>query len=77
VARADKVWSQIEKARCEYQTILDEAFNALEGSEGLAKALAEDENQWDWLLAIESKLEKLMIMKVSPEKGGGANADNG
>jgi hypothetical protein len=34
------VWSQIEKAICEYQTIL-------------------------------------MIMKVSPEKGGGANADNG
>jgi hypothetical protein len=66
MTRAGIVWSQIEKARCEYQTILDAALEALEGSEGLAEALAEDENQW----------EELMIMKVSSEKRGGANADN-
>jgi hypothetical protein len=77
VARAGIVWSQIEKARCEYQSILDEAFDALEGSDGLAEALVDNENQWDWLLSLESKLEELMIMRVSPEKGGGANADPG
>jgi hypothetical protein len=77
VARAGIVWSQIEVARCEYYAILDEAFEAMEGSEGLAEAMVEDEKQWDWLLEIESKLEELMIMRVSPEKGGGASADNG
>jgi hypothetical protein len=69
LAKAGIVWSQIEKARCEYQTILDEAFVTLEGTDGLVEALAEDENQWEWLLEIESKLEELMIIKISPEKG--------
>ena len=43
----------------------------------MVEALAEDENQWEWLLEIESKLEELMIMKISPEKGGGENRNNG
>ena len=42
----------------------------------MVEALAEDENQWEWLLEIESKLEELMIMKISPEKGGGKNGNN-
>ena len=33
-AKAGIVWSQIEKARCEYQTILDQAFVTLEGTDG-------------------------------------------
>jgi hypothetical protein len=58
---------------------LDEAFEALEGDEGLAEAMVKDEKQWDWLIviAIESKLKELMIMRVSPEKRGGASANNG
>ena len=43
----------------------------------MAEAMVEDEKQWDWLLEIESKLEELMIMRESPEKGGGANEDKG
>jgi predicted secreted hydrolase len=69
------VWSQIEVSRCRYQAILDEAFETLKGDEGLAEAMVEDEKQWDWLTAIATKLEELMIMRVSPEKGGGASAN--
>jgi hypothetical protein len=67
-AKAGIVWSQIEKARYEYQTILDAAFVTLEGTDSLVEALSEDENQWDWLLEIKSKLEELMIMKIRPEQ---------
>ena len=76
VARAGVVWSQIEVSRCEYKAILDEAFETLDGDEGLAEAMVEDEKQWDWLTAIADKLEELIIMTVSPEKGRGASANN-
>ena len=50
VARAGIVWSQIEIARCEYQAILDEAYEAMEGSDGMNEIMVEDEMQWDWLI---------------------------
>jgi hypothetical protein len=56
VARAGVVWSQIEVSRCEYQAIQDKAFETLDGDAGLAEAMVEDEEQWDWLMAIETKL---------------------
>ena len=62
-------------SRCEYQAILDEAFETLGEDAALAEAMVEDEKQWDWLTDIEAKLEELMIMRVSPEKGGGASAN--
>ena len=39
--------------------------------------MVKDEKQWDWLVEIVSKLEELMITRVSPETRGGANADTG
>jgi hypothetical protein len=75
VARAGVVWSQIDVSRCQYQAILDKAFETLDGDACLAEAMVEDEKQWDWLTEIEAKLEELMSMRVSPEKGGGASAN--
>ena len=54
-------------------TILDEAFETLGDDAALAEAMVEDEKQWDWLTEIEAKLEELMMMRVSPEKGADAN----
>ena len=34
----------------------------------MAEALARDEEQWDWLTRIETRLEELMMLKASPEK---------
>jgi hypothetical protein len=56
--------------------MLDEAFETLLGDAGLAKAMEDDEKQWDWITKIESKLEELMIMRVSPEMVGGASTNN-
>ena len=73
ISPAGVVWSQIEVSRCEYQAILDEAFETLGDDAALAEVLVEDEKQWDWLTEIEAKLEELMMMRVSPEKGADAN----
>ena len=59
VAKAGVVWSQIlTEFGSEYQATLDNALEALEGSEDMEGAMHEDESLWNWLLEIESKLDE-------------------
>ena len=67
MARAGEVWSQVEKSRQEYQSMLDVAFDTMSGDEGLAEAMRDDEKQWDRLAGIEAKLEELRIMTEEAE----------
>ena len=68
LAKAGVVWSQVEILRCEYEGILDEAFGTMCDSEALKDAVAGEDEQWEWLTKIETKLEELMLLKESPEK---------
>jgi hypothetical protein len=68
LAKAGVVWSQVDILRCEYEGILDEAYETMGDSEALKIVVTEDEAQWEWLTRIEAKLEELMLLNESPEK---------
>jgi hypothetical protein len=75
MAKAGEVWSQIEKLRQEYQSMLDIAFDTMCGDEGLAEAMVDDEKHWHWLARIETKLEEKGRNR-STTKHTTANNDN-
>ena len=58
----------MEILRCKYEGILDDAFGTMGDSEALKDAEAGEDEQWEWLTKIETKLEELMLLKESPEK---------
>ena len=72
LTRAEVAWSKVEILRCEYEAVLDEAYETLGDSEELKEGVKQDTGQVDWLMGIETKLEELMMLRESPEK----RADN-
>ena len=59
----------MEVLRCEYEGVLDEAFEKCgEDCEELNAIVKENNDQWVWLTEVESKLEEMLMMKESPEK---------
>ena len=48
MAKAGEVWSQIGTSRQAYQSMVDIAFDTMGGNEGLAEAIADDEEGYNW-----------------------------
>ena len=72
LTRAEVAWSKVDILRCEYEALLDEAYETLGENEELKEGAAQDTEQVEWLMGIETKLEELMMLRESPEK----KADN-
>ena len=61
-------WTKVEVLRCEYEAIMDEAYEVMGESEELKQGADEDTKQIDWLMGIETKLEEMLLLRESPEK---------
>ena len=69
LSKAGVTWNQLEVLRCEYEGVLDEAFEKCgEDCEELNAIVKGNDDQWVWLTEVESKLEEMLMMKESPEK---------
>ena len=68
LTRAEVAWSKVEILRCEYEAIMDEAYEVIGDNEELKQGVEEDTKQVDWLMGIETKLEELLLLRESPEK---------
>jgi hypothetical protein len=47
MAKAGEVWTQIGSSRQEYQSLVEIAFDTMGGNEGLAEAIADDEEGYN------------------------------
>ena len=68
LTRAAVAWTKVEVLRCEYEAIMDEAYEVMGESEELKQGADEDTKQIDWLMGIETKLEEMLLLRESPEK---------